>query len=66
MSVEHNKALIRSYIDEVWNQGRLAAIPDYFDKSLADYNDVSCPLWWTALPDARMWVDAMIAGATTW
>ncbi len=61
MSTETNKALIRRYFDEVWNQGHLAAIHSYCDKRLADYNDVWVPMWRTALPDARMWVDAMVA-----
>jgi predicted ester cyclase len=53
--------LIRRYVDEVWNRGNLAAIPDYFERSLADYNSVWVPMWRTALPDVRMWVDALIA-----
>jgi predicted ester cyclase len=61
MSMEHNKALIRRYFDEVWNQGDLDAIPAYCDKRLAEYNAVWVSMWRTALPDARMWVDTMIA-----
>lgn len=58
---ENNKALIRHYFEEVWNQGNTAGIHTYFDKSLAEYNDVWIPMWRTALPDVRMLVDAMIA-----
>jgi predicted ester cyclase len=60
-STEANKTLILRYFDEVWNRGDLAAIHTYCQGSLAEYNDVWVSMWRTALPDARMWVDAMIA-----
>ena len=61
MSTENNKALIRRYVDEVWNKGDFATLRTCFDARLADYNGEWVAMWRTALPDVHVWVDAMIA-----
>ncbi|MFQ5794616.1 MAG: ester cyclase [Candidatus Bipolaricaulia bacterium] len=38
MSVEENKALVRRFIEEIWRQGKLDRLNDFFATDYADYS----------------------------
>src|SRR5687767_518825 len=38
MSTELNKAIAQQYIEEVWNQGRLELIDQFFDPNYVNHN----------------------------
>ena len=74
MSTEYNKALIRRFYEEVWNQGHLAAADDifaddYVRHDLRPGNPLAGPAgqkkiaadFRAAFPDLRMTIDLVIA-----
>ena len=73
MSVEENKAIVRRYFEELWNNGDLAFIEECMGP------DISCAwghetreswraavsAWLTAFPDFRYQVDELVAEGDT-
>ena len=58
--IEANKALVRRFWEEVWNQGNLEAMSEILDPKLHGIaRGISA--WRDACPDSRMVVEAMIA-----
>ena len=39
MSTEENKALVRHYVEEVWNKGNVAAVDELFAPNYVDHHD---------------------------
>lgn len=73
MSLEENKALIRSFYEEVWNRRRYAAAADFFANDSIRH-ELSGPVrggadgiarnaeaWCVAFPDTHYTVEAVIA-----
>jgi steroid delta-isomerase-like uncharacterized protein len=72
---EENKNLVRRWFEEVWNQGRLSAIPEMFHESgrahgFPDPDSVvtsaeefaeNCKSFREAFPDVRIAVDDLVA-----
>lgn len=81
MSVEQNKAILRRYVEEIWNQGKLAVIdelvvptmivhvPGFDTKGLEEYRQ-SFTLFRTAFPDLHSTLEHVVAEgdmvATRW
>ncbi len=81
MSVEENKAILRRYVEEIWNQGKLAVIdelvaptmivhfPGFDTKGLEEYRQ-SFTLFRTAFPDLHSTLEHVVAEgdmvATRW
>ena len=81
MSVEKNKAIFRRYVEEIWNQGKLAVIdelvaptmivhfPGFETKGLEEYRQ-SFTLFRTAFPDLHSTIEHVVAEgdmvATRW
>lgn len=72
MSIEENKAAIRRLIEEVWNKGNLAIIPEYVDASFVFHGPVMelkgiegyeqmITMLRTAFPDLHMVLEDMVA-----
>ena len=72
---EENKNLVRRWFEEVWNQGRLSAIDELFDRSARAYGwpdpdsaisspeefAEACKTYREAFPDIHMTVDDLVA-----
>jgi steroid delta-isomerase-like uncharacterized protein len=72
---EENKNLVRRWFEEVWNQGRLSAIDELFDRSAKAYGwpepdqaisspeefAEACKRYREAFPDIHMTVDDLVA-----
>jgi steroid delta-isomerase-like uncharacterized protein len=72
---EENKNLVRRWFEEVWNQGRLSAIDELFDRSGKAYGwpdpdrpisspeefAAACKTYREAFPDIHMTVDDLVA-----
>jgi len=81
MSVEKNKAILHRYVEEIWNQGKLAVIdelvaptmivhfPGFDTKGLEEYRQ-SFTLFRTAFPDLHSTIEHVVAEgdmvATRW
>ena len=73
MSAEENKALVRQWLDEVWNNGKVDRIPHYYapnytldgePKSLESVANEIQSLR-TSFPDMQLTIDDMVAEANT-
>jgi steroid delta-isomerase-like uncharacterized protein len=73
VSAEENKALVRQWLDEVWNNGQVDRVPHYYapnytidgePKSLERIaNEIQAAR--TSFPDAQLTIDDMVAEANT-
>ncbi|HMD07583.1 MAG TPA: ester cyclase [Candidatus Acidoferrum sp.] len=71
MSDDANKTCVRRHFEELWNNGRLDRVDDFFDKDFMNfghqYQDSSpiikhiVTVWRTAFPDLRFTVDSLVA-----
>ena len=70
MSAEQNKAVLRRYFEELWNNGNLAVIDECIAPGMSLNQEKNVTLdkwrqalsaWLTALPDFRYHVDLLIA-----
>ena len=43
MSIEDNKAIIRMLCDQVWNNGKVAVVDEYFAQDVVDHDTVTLP-----------------------
>lgn len=64
---EENKAIVRSYLERIFNQGDLSATEEYFREGKVDFNGILLDVrqvydyWHKAFPDARIMVEHQIA-----
>jgi steroid delta-isomerase-like uncharacterized protein len=61
METEANKELVRTMIDQVWNEGRTERFPDYFAEAMRAEAAGLHQTLTSAFPDLRVSVDDMIA-----
>ena len=75
---EHNKAVVRRLMEEVWNKGNLSIVNEFFTPSY-EHHDSSTPdfgrgpesekmratLYRTAFPDVRLTIEDIIAEGDT-
>jgi steroid delta-isomerase-like uncharacterized protein len=75
---ENNKAIVRRFIEEVWNKGNLSVVDELFTPNY-EHHDVSSPdfgrgpesekkratLYRTAFPDLRLTIEDIIAEGET-
>jgi predicted ester cyclase len=73
MSAEENKAIVRRYFEELWNQGDLAFIEECMGPDVThawghethESWKVAVSAWLTAFPDFQYHVDALVAEGAT-
>ncbi len=67
MSLEENKALVRRYVDEVFNEGNTAAIPNYMRAGtlLAGNIEGTVKMFRRAFPDLHYTINDMVAEGDT-
>jgi predicted ester cyclase len=71
MPNDANKACVRRHFEELWNNGQLDTVEEFFDKDFTNFGQQyqdSRPIikhivtvWRTAFPDLRFTVDSMLA-----
>ena len=60
MSTEANKALVRRFLEEIYNRTNLAVCDEILDAEFAAFEKVWAPTWHRAFPDMHMTIDNLI------
>jgi steroid delta-isomerase-like uncharacterized protein len=60
MSIQENKALVRHYNEEIWNEHKLEKVAEYVDSDLFDEAIEHVSQFLTAFPDSHVTIEDMI------
>ena len=65
--LEKNKALVRKSVEEIWNQGKVELLEEFFAPNLLADGQTRrfVTSWWEAFSDTRMTINSLIAVGDT-